>query len=225
MSVTPFIKILSRTDAGESSTHQSGILLPVTEGERLFPKSMRVTGGAEFQCEDHTGRVWAFRFFHKAKAHESRITLITQYIHLNLIRSGDTLKLYPPAIDGEPYRIDYKPANTSIIRGEELLEGVAEGAVRTIYVNQHERDSHNRKAAISKHGLRCFGCRLEMAEMYGEIAQGYIHIHHTKPISLGEQIPEIDDLIPLCPNCHAIVHLESPPLTVNRLKEIIREKS
>lgn len=218
----PFTKVLSRTDVGESSTHQSGILLPVSEGERLFPKSMRVAGGEEFKCEDHTGRVWTFRFFHKAKAHESRITLTTHYMHLNLIRSGDTLKLYPPAANGEPYRVEYQPANSSIIRGEELLEGVTEGAVRTININQHERDPRNRKEAILKHGVRCFGCRQEMAEMYGEIAQGYIHIHHTKPISQGEQTPRIDDLIPLCPNCHAIVHLEDPPLTVNRLKEIIR---
>ena len=222
MSVIPFTKVLSRTDAGESSTHQSGILLSVAEGERLFPDSMRVSGGVEFDCEDPSGRLWKFRFFHKAKAHESRITLITHYIRQNLIRSGDVLKLYPPDKAGDPYCVDYEPANTSVIRGEEPLEGVTEGAVRTIYVNQHERDPKNRREAIAKHGVRCFGCRMEMAETYGEIAKGYIHIHHTNPISQGERITKVDDLIPLCPNCHAIVHLNDPPLTVNQLKKIIR---
>ncbi len=218
MPVTPVIKVLSRTDAGESKTHQSGVLLPVPDGERLFPESMRVDGGVDFECKDSTGRVWQFRFFHKAKSHESRITGTTHYMQLNSIRSGDTLKFYQPVADGEPYRVEYEPANLYLIRGEEFLEGGAEGAVRRIYVNQHERDPRNRRKAISKHGVRCFGCCKEMAEMYGEIAQWHTHIHHTKPISQGEQTPKIDDLIPLCPNCHAIVHLENPPLTINQLK-------
>ena len=62
--------------------------------------------------------------------------------------------------------------------------------------------------------------------MYGEIARGYIHIHHTKPLAdvANPKVPDLDDLVPLCPNCHAIVHLENPPLTINRLKELISEQ-
>lgn len=64
-----------------------------------------------------------------------------------------------------------------------------------------------------------------MAETYGEIARGYIHIHHTKPLSAVKRsrTPNLDDLVPLCPNCHAIIHLENPPLTVNKLKKLILE--
>ena len=62
-----------------------------------------------------------------------------------------------------------------------------------------------------------------MAELYGDIASGYIHIHHTRPIaqSAGQTTPDINDLVPLSPQSHAIVHLEVPPLTINRLKELI----
>ncbi len=224
MSVDPIIKVLSRTDAGESSTHQSGILVSVADGERLFPPSMRSGSGEEFQCEDHTGNIWTFRFFHRAKASESRITLTTRYIRRYLIRSGDTVRLYPPAQENAPYRIEFTPAKPSTIEGEEYLENFGEeGAVRTIRVNQYERDPRNRAAAIRRHGVRCFGCRREMAEMYGEIAHGYIHIHHTKPISRGQRKPSVDDLVPLCPNCHAVVHLRDTPLTINELKELIRK--
>lgn len=186
---------------------------------------MRMDGGGDFKCRDHTGRIWDFRFFHRAKASESRITLTTQYLRRYLLRSGDTVVLHAPSGEGEPYQIEFEAAQPSHIPGEEQFEGHEEGAIRSVRVNQYERDPRNRKAAIDRHGVRCFGCRLELAEMYGEIARGYIHIHHIKPLSKG-RVVKVDpekDLVPLCPNCHAIVHLEDPPLTINRLKELIRE--
>ena len=83
----------------------------------------------------------------------------------------------------------------------------------------------NRRAAIQRHGVQCFGCRREMAEMYGKIAKGYIHIHHVKPLATLQNAHfDIKDLVPLCPNCHAIVHLENPPLSIERLKKLIRQQ-
>ncbi len=97
-----------------------------------------------------------------------------------------------------------------------------EGFERTVTLTQPERSPKNRMKAIRRHGVRCFGCELEMAEMYGVIAEGFIHIHHVKPLGKGrDQSPQIDDLIPLCPNRHAVVHLEDPPVTLERLREIV----
>lgn len=118
--------------------------------------------------------------------------------------------------------------------GEERIpEGVPEGACQTILVNRYERDSKNRKEAIKRHGVRCFGCGIKMEEMYGKIARGFIEIHHVKPISTVPKRyrPNIDDLVPLCPNCHAVVHLEASrqksskklPLSVDKLKELIKK--
>ena len=109
--------------------------------------------------------------------------------------------------------------------GEEELpeKGAPEGAVRARLVNWYERDPKNRKAAIKKHGVKCFGCGLKMEDRYGKIARGFIHIHHVKPIStVRGSRPSINDLVPLCPNCHAVVHLEKEPLSTDRLKELIR---
>ncbi len=225
MPVAKITKILSATDAGESKTHQSGILIPVVDGEQLFPESMRGRDGSMFQCLDHTGREWTFRFRHRAKEHESRITCVVGYIRRYLLRSGDRIILEAPKNADDPYKISFDPSEDCQMEGEELLEGFQEGFTRTILVNQYERDPRNRNAAIKYHGVRCFGCRLEMAEMYGEIAYGFIHIHHVKPLASikNPEAPNIDDLIPLCPNCHAIVHLASPPLTVTNLKEIVRK--
>ena len=116
---------------------------------------------------------------------------------------------------------------------EKIPEGVPEGARRTIQVNRYERDLKNRQAAIKKHGVRCFGCGIKMEEMYGKIARGFIEIHHVKSISTVPEgyRPNIDDLVPLCPNCHAVVHLEASrqksskklPLSIDKLQELIKK--
>ena len=107
--------------------------------------------------------------------------------------------------------------------GEERLATYAEGHVQTVYVNRYERDPRNRREAIKKHGTQCFGCRSSLRDRYGEIAEGFIHIHHTKPLAAvhGPITPDLDDLIPLCPNCHAVVHLQDPALTIDELRECI----
>lgn len=116
---------------------------------------------------------------------------------------------------------------------EKIPEGAPEGARRTVQVNRYERDSKNREKAIKTHGVRCVGCDIKMEEMYGKIARGFIEIHHVKPISTVPEgyRPDIDDLVPLCPNCHAVVHLEASrqksskklPLSIDKLKELIKK--
>ena len=107
--------------------------------------------------------------------------------------------------------------------GEEPPVTYAEGHVAIVYVNRFERDPRNRRAAIEKHGDRCLGCNLSLQDRYGAIAEGFIHIHHTKPLATLREsnIPDLDDLIPLCPNCHAVVHLQDPPLTIDQLRKRI----
>ena len=109
------------------------------------------------------------------------------------------------------------------IPGEERCETYPEGQMVRVAMNRYERDPRNRQRAIKRHGTRCRGCGLEMAEKYGEVAKGYIQIHHTEPVSQVDpnQPPNIDTLIPLCPNCHAVVHLCDPPLTEQELQDRI----
>lgn len=222
MPVASYTKRLSATDTGEARTHQSGILLPVAAGARLFPHLV-ARGGGWFDCEDQDGRGYTLRFFHRAKASESRITHTASLISRYLLRAGDTFTISAPEADGKPYRIVLEATGgASTLDGEETFTFQPEGAVRRVAVNQYERSPKNRKRAIRAHGVRCFGCRIEMAETYGEIAKGFIHIHHVKPIAAQPQEPDVDDLIPLCPNCHAIVHLAKPPLSIKRLRELIQ---
>ncbi|HEK2705573.1 TPA: HNH endonuclease [Pseudomonas aeruginosa] len=61
-------------------------------------------------------------------------------------------------------------------------------------------------------------------ERFGELGRGFIHVHHVVPVSeIGEsyEVDPIKDLIPLCPNCHAMIHRRNPPLSVDELKGLM----
>ncbi len=105
---------------------------------------------------------------------------------------------------------------------EELHEPqrYTEGAVRSIVVNAYERDPKARAACLAKHGHRCSVCRMSFSEVYGEIGEGFIHVHHKKPLAAMRAEYTIDprkDLIPVCPNCHAMFHSKNPPLGLDEL--------
>ena len=101
----------------------------------------------------------------------------------------------------------------------------AEGERARRETNLFRRNPALRSAAIAKHGLRCFGCECTLGELYGPLGEGYIEIHHLDP--LGERIdfmaPEatmttVDDVAPLCPSCHRMIHRRRPALTIGELR-------
>lgn len=59
---------------------------------------------------------------------------------------------------------------------------------------------------------------------YGENFGGIIHVHHLTPISeiTGKYtVDPIEDLRPVCPNCHAALHSKNPPYTIKELRDEI----
>lgn len=101
------------------------------------------------------------------------------------------------------------------------VTGFPEGAVTIAKVNRYERDRRNRAAAISIHGSSCAACGIDMGQRYGKAAMGYIEIHHTTPVSqLGPDyvIDPAKELVPLCPNCHAVAHRRDPPYSVEEIR-------
>jgi hypothetical protein len=106
---------------------------------------------------------------------------------------------------------------------EEVPAGLAlvEGTARTILVNAYERDPEVRRRCIAEHGTSCAVCGMNFAAEYGSVADGYIHVHHLRPLSEVRAIHEVDpvaDLRPVCPNCHAVVHRRVPPHSVDEVR-------
>ncbi|MDD2800785.1 MAG: HNH endonuclease [Methylococcales bacterium] len=99
-----------------------------------------------------------------------------------------------------------------------------EGASKTVTVNQYERSAVARSKCLEHHGYKCAVCSFDFENIYGEIGKKYIHVHHIVPISeIGREyeLNPVTDLIPICPNCHAMIHITRPALSIEQLKKII----
>jgi len=99
-----------------------------------------------------------------------------------------------------------------------------EGAGRTVIVNGFERNAEARTACLKHHGLKCIVCAFDFEQTYGPLGIGYIHVHHVVPLSeiRSEYIVNpVRDLVPICPNCHAMVHSTHPSLTIAQLREAL----
>lgn len=112
---------------------------------------------------------------------------------------------------------------------ETLPAEYSEGIRKTVWVNVYERNPNARLNAIKYHGVRCAVCNMSFEEVYGEIGKDFIHIHHIVPVSqIGKEyvVNYEKDLIPVCPNCHAMLHrkINGTVLTIKELKNIIKRR-
>ena len=101
-----------------------------------------------------------------------------------------------------------------------------EGSVHTITVNAYERNTLARKACLKHYGTSCVVCGFNFEATYGAFASGFIHVHHLVPLSdIGETytVDPIKDLRPLCPNCHAAIHLGGQARTIEELRKLLGE--
>ena len=100
-----------------------------------------------------------------------------------------------------------------------------EGSALRVEVNRYERDPRIRTECIAHYGAICSVCLLKFSERYGPIGEGFIHVHHLKEISTlgdGKAINPIKDVRPVCPNCHAMLHKTKPPMSIDRLKAMLK---
>lgn len=110
---------------------------------------------------------------------------------------------------------------------EEILadEILTEGIKKTIIVNRYERNSKARRECIEYWKAICSVCAFDFYKTYGELGKGFIEVHHIIPIStIGQsyKIDPINDLRPVCPNCHAMLHRNRKNvLTIAALKSIV----
>lgn len=98
-----------------------------------------------------------------------------------------------------------------------------EGATKTITVNVFERNPQARDACVAANRAACSICRFDFADHYGDIGIGYIHVHHLRP--LGEiraeyELDAVNDLRPVRPNCHAMIHRRRPAYSIEEIREI-----
>jgi len=110
---------------------------------------------------------------------------------------------------------------------------ISEGRKKTVTAQVYERSKLLRDKAIdfyTKDGtIVCEACGFDFYKTYGDIGRGYIEIHHQKPVyqynetDFSRLVTEaLKDLIPLCANCHRMVHRKKDnPLSIQELRKIL----
>lgn len=137
--------------------------------------------------------------------------ILAEYLHLKLDFEKPYIEIYPDEISADD------------------INALIEGASKRVNVNVYERNSEARRICIKKHGCKCTVCGIDFEETYGELGKGFIHIHHIVPLHEIKKDYVVNgekDLIPVCPNCHAMLHrkVSGRCLTIVELKCAVRKK-
>lgn len=136
------------------------------------------------------------------------------------------LKLYADFLDSKfnPAKKKPKAVKPQQPAQEPPTATLVEGGTVQQTIDRRERNKQARQDCIDQKGCRCIVCGFDFKATYGPVGRNYIEVHHLKPISQidDEHEVSVDDLVPLCANCHAMAHRRSPePFTPEELKAMI----
>ena len=157
------------------------------------------------------------------RADEGFIRRVKEYVSLltGMILSLSDIEPVEEAEDEHDLTHDVPPTDYLIFTGE----GQSEGQKKNIQSVRYERNRYNRAICLGHYGYRCQICGFDFESVYGEAGKGCIEVHHIIPVSNmgGERrLNPLTDLIPVCPNCHAMLHRKNPPYTPDEVREMLR---
>lgn len=119
--------------------------------------------------------------------------------------------------------IHNNPFSTYSDKTQAFIEGSATQVLQTRY----ERNIYARNECLNLYGYSCSVCNFDFEKFYGNLGFKFIQVHHLTQVATIKQeyqVNPVQDLRPVCPNCHSMLHKQSPPLTIDELKEIIKNQ-
>jgi hypothetical protein len=228
MEKNSFLKKLTKSNLGLAKMHDTYITVPKKKVNPVVffgnpPKDIRVK-------DKTSNRYFNFPFKKQANG-EYRLTKFTEYFYFKKADLGDNVYIEKTKRNKNKYCFEIDLIKNirkqdKFIYPDELSFAdelkLHEGAKIMVTVNKYERNQKAREECIKYWKALCAVCELEFVNKYGEIGEGFIHVHHKIPISeIGKkyEINPINDLIPVCPNCHSMIHKRNPPYTIEEVKE------
>lgn len=130
------------------------------------------------------------------------------------------------ALDAEGIRQAVSGADEAVLAKlptAQPYEGEEGGVIMCLH-KRYERDPklvfEKRKAAAATGSLACEVCGFDFKATYGDLGEGYIEVHHTKPVHslLVGTKTKLDDLALLCANCHRMAHRKRQPLSIEAIR-------
>jgi len=90
--------------------------------------------------------------------------------------------------------------------------------------SRFETDPDIRLSVLKFHGTSCGICGFNYEDFYGDLGRGYIQVHQI--YENDEDMEDYDlqnDFIPICENCHGIIHRSKEShISIEDLKQIIK---
>lgn len=227
-----FTKKITKSNLSKGKMHHCYVTIPKrqVDPDVFFGKP---NGKKRILIDKITGVPFEFTFSQNRskKNNEHRLSSFLTYFRLVKAQIGDLLivEKVSEIVEGKEKIKFYMSiiGNDFHFEKEDVdNEHLYEGAKKIITVNKYERSIKARKECLDAHGYSCNVCDVLLSDKYGDLAFEFIHVHHLKRIAdIGEEyiINPINDLVPVCPNCHSIIHQANPMLSVEELKSIIIE--
>jgi 5-methylcytosine-specific restriction protein A len=142
---------------------------------------------------------------------------------------GGGLQRVRPVLEGLGFRVTGMESGVEFVAlSEEVSGDLWEGARKSVQVNSYERNAAARIACIDHHGSRCCVCGFDFEAVYGAAFFGFIHAHHVTPMNTIDaryRVDPIKDLVPVCPNCHAIIHHGGHTRSIEEVRQLLRPKT
>jgi len=133
-----------------------------------------------------------------------------------------------PLLGGLGYKVVALDVNDrTVALAEEVPESMWEGGKRSVTVNAYERSAEARAQCIEAHGSTCAICGFDFGSIYGEQFHGFIHVHHKTPVSQVDaryKVDPVKDLVPVCPNCHSVIHYGNKTRSVDEVRALFKPK-
>lgn len=214
--------LMERFDGDEEE-----VRLTVETAERIIPNTLNDYFGTKYESIYEITEADDVENFRKKvkidpilkgidKSVEPSYTEVLKYYRLFVIALNRESR--PVPVPGE-YRIEHDKtpdilAETPFVKKQLntiYLEGEAGDALEIVY---RQRNMELRQACIdyykTLHGGRivCECCGFDFAKTY-DIDDEYIEVHHRFPFSHTEgehTVDAVTDLVPLCANCHRMIH-------------------
>jgi hypothetical protein len=190
---------------------KAGDIIYVKQGPRIVGRGV-VKGhyqfDSKFRLTDPSGAPWA----HQVPVQwlldfpEARILLGSEPLTVRKL-SPDKLKRLESAI----------AIATESNKQKEAFEGET-------YKTEAIFRSRNRaliQAKKASSDYRCEICGFSFEETYGAIGREYVLAHHLKPIAAGPSKTTLDDIALVCANCHAMIHTNIPPISIEGLRKLV----
>lgn len=101
-----------------------------------------------------------------------------------------------------------------------------EGSKVPISGSRIERNARARAACLEFHGTSCCICKFDFEKTFGKLGRGFVHVHHLNLISDREGRHEVcpkTDLVPVCPNCHAMIHRGGKNRSIEEVRSLVSE--